>query len=428
MTQAAAHPSTLLLTTFKYPYANGEPFLTAELPYLKAQFTRIIVQPVMGAPERRDLPDGFELCPPLYQGKDQKAFAIKALLDPAVWKIALAERRQLRRSGYPADWKRLLAWAAIRNRLEQSEGVRRLLAATGPKAAYSYWGHTPALASGLFARAGIPFAIRFHRVDLYEYGAHNYTAGKSPLQSFPWRRDMEAAARLVFISDHGRDYFGDRWGGPGFADQAAVSRLGTPDAGRCRQAPRAGTLVLASCSRITQVKQVHLIARLAAELARRGHQVEWHHFGTGDDAPSLQAIEDARGQDGLSIHMHGWVENAELMAFYRTTAVDLFVNLSKSEGIPVSIMEAVSFGIPVLATAVDGTPEAVVDGRSGSLCSLEEAQDSARLADKAEALLAPARPAGLDPRALWEERFDAERNFAGHAAGLAALAGSADRT
>lgn len=422
MTHAAAHPSTLLLTTFKYPYASGEPFLAAELPYLKARFARVIVQPVMGAPQRRELPEGFELCPPLYHGKDRKALAVKALLDPAVWKMALAERRQLRRSGDPADWKRLLAWAAIRKRLEQSEGVRRLLAAKGPRAAYSYWGHTPALASGLFAREGIPFAVRFHRVDLYEYGGHDYTAGQSPLQSFPWRRDLEGAARLVFISEHGCSYFGDRWGGAGFADRAVVSRLGTPDMGQGRQAPRAGPLVLASCSRITQVKQVHLIARLAAELARRGRQVEWHHFGTGEEDAALQAIEAARAQEGLSIRMHGWVENAELMAFYRTTAVDLFVNLSKSEGIPVSIMEAVSFGIPVLATAVDGTPEAVVDGRSGSLCSLAEAQNSARLADKAEALLGPARPAGLDPRALWQERFDAARNFAGHAAALAALA------
>ena len=37
--------------------------------------------------------------------------------------------------------------------------------------------------------------------------------------------------------------------------------------------------------------------------------------------------------------------------------MDLFINVSESEGIPVSIMEAMSSGIPVMATAVGGTPE-----------------------------------------------------------------------
>ena len=38
----------------------------------------------------------------------------------------------------------------------------------------------------------------------------------------------------------------------------------------------------------------------------------------------------------------------------------MFINLSSSEGIPVSIMEAQSFGIPVIATNVGGSGEIVV--------------------------------------------------------------------
>ena len=40
---------------------------------------------------------------------------------------------------------------------------------------------------------------------------------------------------------------------------------------------------------------------------------------------------------------------------------DLFLNVSSSEGVPVSVMEALCSGIPVLATAVGGTPELVDD-------------------------------------------------------------------
>lgn len=45
---------------------------------------------------------------------------------------------------------------------------------------------------------------------------------------------------------------------------------------------------------------------------------------------------------------------------------DVFLNVSMSEGIPVSIMEAMSFGVPVIATKVGGTSE-IVNQENGSL-------------------------------------------------------------
>ena len=58
-------------------------------------------------------------------------------------------------------------------------------------------------------------------------------------------------------------------------------------------------------------------------------------------------------------NFHGRVDNVQVRSFYRDTFVNVFVNTSSSEGVPVSIMEAQSAGIPVIATAVCGTPELV---------------------------------------------------------------------
>ncbi len=63
----------------------------------------------------------------------------------------------------------------------------------------------------------------------------------------------------------------------------------------------------------------------------------------------------------------GEISNQELMHFYKENHIDLFVNVSVEEGVPVSIMEAISFGIPVVATNVGGTSEIVHHNENGLL-------------------------------------------------------------
>ena len=63
----------------------------------------------------------------------------------------------------------------------------------------------------------------------------------------------------------------------------------------------------------------------------------------------------------------GAIQNVEVYKYYNEHCADLFINVSSSEGLPVSIMEAISFGIPVIATDVGGTGEIVKNGISGFL-------------------------------------------------------------
>ena len=109
----------------------------------------------------------------------------------------------------------------------------------------------------------------------------------------------------------------------------------------------------------------------------------------------------------------GTVSNAEVYRFYASNPVSLFINVSKWEGLPVSIMEAISFGIPVVATDVGGTGEIVEDGISGRLLASEPSAE-----EVADGILEIYNMNSEDyrtlretTRKLWEERYQASANY-----------------
>ncbi len=90
-----------------------------------------------------------------------------------------------------------------------------------------------------------------------------------------------------------------------------------------------------------------------------------------------QAVRDWMKKEQLEnkIHLLGYRDDAAaLVAMF-----DIYLSTSLFEGLPYSVIEAIRAGIPVVATDVVGNQELIVDGVSGMLFPLKDAQKGAEL-------------------------------------------------
>jgi glycosyltransferase involved in cell wall biosynthesis len=107
-----------------------------------------------------------------------------------------------------------------------------------------------------------------------------------------------------------------------------------------------------------------------------------------------------------------------LLRFYSCNDVTALLSLSVSEGLPVSMIEAHSYGIPVVACEVGGVPE-IVNEQTGILIDSD-----ATVSQMATAIKAALEPGRFDPsavRAFFREHYEATTNYNQFADALIAL-------
>ena len=119
-------------------------------------------------------------------------------------------------------------------------------------------------------------------------------------------------------------------------------------------------LLLGNVANLRPIKNQALLLKAFRLVARRLSNVHLAILGEG---PERSNLEDLRQKLGLQDRVSFMGLRADAHQIYG--AMDLYVQSSASEGLPNSVLEAMSHGVPVVATAVGGTPEAVVSGATG---------------------------------------------------------------
>jgi len=226
---------------------------------------------------------------------------------------------------------------------------------------YSYW-LGAATEAALQCRTKRPanslVITRAHGSDVYE--------NKIDGSYLPNRARIIRRVDHIFpISEDGASFLKSYYKCP--AKKVTCSPLGTAFQGPYQPIKRESRFHIVSIAYATSVKQLGLIRDALAQIEH--HSILWTHIGGG---PTLKGIAEST-QDwptkrpNITVNLLGSIPSTEVISTLKSIKPNLLINTSKSEGIPVSMMEAASLGIPLLGPPVGGVPEIILDGFNGTL-------------------------------------------------------------
>ena len=414
----------LVLLTNYYPYYRGEEYIESEIGYLSEAFDRVIILSQMikeGAEQTRELPANVEAYP---SGVDHSMLGRLKMIT-SEWRESRKFMKREKPSGkyrapryYMYD---LYFEARCRMLADANEKILRRVLREGDRIVfYSYWLYiTARVAISLKQRLGlddVDIVSRAHRYDI--------DLDEAPLRFLPERRyllehvdavDPVASSQIRFLEESR----------PDLSEKYSVRHLGTIDHLKDKSLDdymerRSGIIAdrqlfrLVSCSGIRKVKRVDLIVEGLAELFERYPDTElhWTHYGAGPDFDKIRQLAEKKLPRD-SFRFAGHIANRDLIKAYLADYPDFLINVSTSEGVPVSIMEASSLGIPTIATDAGGTGEVVRNGETGFLLPIELSAETLAETIREAMTLKPEQYETMSraTRALWENEFDSEKLY-----------------
>ena len=412
----------LVLFTGSYPYdsAGEQTFLEREIHYLTMYFDRILLIPRSAKGNRISIPSSVDVekgFATYYRENINLVSIISNAINSIYFRQELLEKLQLFVQPFKLAKLFLYSGRAALVTKWFKEWLKDHPAFHEKTLLYTYWFDeiTTGVSTVKHEYPQLNLVSRAHGYDIYEEDYFPYY--------WPLRRETLGLMDKLFLASYnGRDYFRKRY--PELSDLFETAHLGTEEPGFTSKASSDGVFRIVSCAHILPLKRMDLLCEGIAHAAKsRPEQTfEWHHFGDGKGRSTLQKLAANLFPPNAAGNFPGYVPNREIMEHYKEKPVDVFVNLSTTEGgAPVSIQEAISCGIPVIATNVGGNPD-IVSERNGILLNpnptpKEVAEAIIKMSDTPELT----RQMKKESRLVWEESYNAEVNFCNFAERLVAI-------
>ena len=401
---------TIVIFTQSFPYkeAAEHTFLQNEIKYLLEKFDKVIIVPEYVGGDIVEIDKNVVIDDSLYKFiKNNKTKSkIKRRINGINSNLIIKEffnkpkiffnRRKINcLISYIDRIKLIKKWILKRNYFSDNKKT----------IAYTYW--FTATTSTLLDIKNKNYRViaRIHGTDLYEKRHNNYL----PLRKY----SIAKIDRIYCVSQAGKDYLSNRYNA--YQKKYKLAKLGTKnhfDFGVKKKNDNIFRIV--SCSSLIELKRVELILEGIIEFSKRekNSKIEWVHFGDGPLMKNIEKKSSKVGSKSIKIELKGNVENSEILSFYANSSINLFVTASSSEGVPVSIMEAQSFGIPVIATKVGGIPE-IINEKNGILISNKPSP--VEIADALQKIYNmdknKYKNMQIKSKEVWEKYYNADVNF-----------------
>lgn len=218
-----------------------------------------------------------------------------------------------------------------------------------------FGGAASRMAMAASALTGVPFSFTMHGYDI-----HFHPPDDLALQ-------CKRAACVITVSEANRDFLVERHGLPAEKVKVVHNGIRVEDFAGRPALPAAGTTRLLTVARLHPVKGLDVMLHSLATL--RDLDWQWTVVGDGGECDALAALSKQLGVADR-VRLAGARAHHELPAVYRDA--DVFVLPSRSEGLPVVLMEAMASGLPIVATTVGGVGEIVAEGASGHLVAPDD--------------------------------------------------------
>lgn len=405
----------LILVSATFPYGLREPFLETELKHHALHFDKIYVLVPKLAKEQNhhfnfELPKNVIVAQFDYNiGLWERLKGLSYVFSYVFWREI-----SIIKNSYHLNLNRNIIktlFSALIRADHFTTQVKKFLKANRipfhRTTCYTYWCNEYSLGMGnLRKRYKLAGAFtRLHNWDLYfERAPDNYL----PLRS----RMFQRLDGVFPVSLQTKEYILNR---VPFVDEdkLIVSYLGVEKEGNLRLENKGKTLKILSLAFLGKIKRIDLLVAALEQL--EGFDVEWHHIGEGNDHLDLKqyAFNRLFNKTNIKYVLSGDIPKKQVYEYLQKEHFDALINTSSYEGIPVSMMEAMSFSIPVIGTNVGGVSEIVEDTKNGYLLSANP--EPVEIIEKLTQLYNLDEKEYLNMRQnaynTWQTKFNAEANY-----------------
>lgn len=398
----------LVILTSRFPFEGGEYFLELESKYwAESPDISIFIVPFFSSKSTRELPSWVQIRTDVCDSNSKTTrifFILKALFSP----FFLLELTQLYQNSEISVQTVKRALLDLSRILQFEAGLAHLINDIGNiDLIYSYWNNNLCYAAAIQKMRGHIKAIfsRAHGSDLYRYAVQN--------SYMPYKDQFVAIIDTVYcVSESGKDYYVRNY--PIDPKKVTVSRLGVHVDDTYSAPSSSNQLRLISISNCIPLKRLHIIVDGIKLYARTHHHdlVEWNHLGDGPTLDSLKsyAHENFSGNEKIKINFLGRLKNSDVIDLLQNSNYDAIVNVSASEGVPVSIMEAMAKGILPIAPKVGGIPE-IVHSPHGYLMKANPDGDDLKNGLEWARKNAKHKAARMAAKEFIVSRYNASRNY-----------------